>query len=212
MGVVFVPSKGHGLGMAEIPETAQENAEWRSPEAMLSAAQLEAWFVREVLPFEAELMQFLNHNWRNKSDIADLRQDVYERVCEAARKQLPDQTRAFVFRTARNLLINRVRQEHVVPIEAVADMDALGIAIDTPGPERRLAARDELRRLQTALDRLPPRCREAIVLGRVEGLPGHEIAARMGVTPGVVSRHLARGIYVLADMLYGEGSDTGNKS
>jgi RNA polymerase sigma factor (sigma-70 family) len=212
MGIVFVADGGDaGSGMAEIPETTGEDAKWRSPDAMLSAAQLEIWFVREVLPLEAELMQFLNHNWRNQSDIADLRQDVYERVCEAARKQIPEQTRAFVFRTARNLLINRVRREHIVPIEAVADMDAFGMAMDVPGPERNLAARDELRRLQTALDRLPPRCREAIVLGRIDGLSGHEIAARMGVTPGVVSRHLAHGLYVLADILYGERSGPGSK-
>ena len=34
-------------------------------------------------------MQFLQHNWRNRSDIDDLRQDVYVRVYEAAQKQIP---------------------------------------------------------------------------------------------------------------------------
>jgi RNA polymerase sigma-70 factor (ECF subfamily) len=165
---------------------------------------LEAWFVREVLPLEAALMQFLQHNWRNRSDIADLRQDVYERVCLAAQEQAPDNTKAFVFRTARNLLVDRIRREHVVPIEAVEDVDALSMAMDEPGPERATIARDELRRLQAALDRLPPRAREAIVLGRIEGLQGNEIATRMGITEGVVSRHLASGIGTLADMLYGE--------
>lgn len=189
--------------MAETPDTNRDGAEaWRSGGAM-TAAELEQWFVREVLPLEAALMQFLQRNWHNKSEVADLRQDIYERVCEAAQKQIPDQTKAFVFRTARNLLIDRVRREQVVPIDA-ADIDALNIAIDTPGPERAVIARDELRRLQAALERLPPRCREAVVLGRIEGLPGHEIAARMGISEGVVSRHLANGIYALAHMLYGE--------
>ena len=62
-----------------------------------------------VPPLEAALMQFLHHNWRNKSEIADLRQDVYERVCEAALRQRPNNTKAFLFTTARNLLIDRVR-------------------------------------------------------------------------------------------------------
>ena len=57
-------------------------------------------------------MQFLRHNWRNKADIADLRQEVYVRVYEAARKQIPDPAKPFVFTTARNLLIDRVRREH----------------------------------------------------------------------------------------------------
>ena len=79
----------------------------RKDGAAVTSAQVEAWFVREVLPLEASLMQFLSHNWRNAADIADIRQDVYEHVCEAARSQIPDQTKAFVFRTARNLIVDR---------------------------------------------------------------------------------------------------------
>jgi RNA polymerase sigma factor (sigma-70 family) len=196
--------------MAEIPEN--ENAEPRRSGAAMTAPEVKAWFIHEVLPLEAALTSFLQHNWRNRADIADLRQDVYERVCEAATKQIPDNTKAFVFRTARNLLINRVRREHVVPIEAVADLDALGLALDVPGPERSVMARDELRRLQAALDELPPRCREAVVLGRIEGLSGREIAARMGITEAGVSMHLDNGIRALVDAIYGASQDGGRKS
>ncbi len=190
--------------MAERSDSGRDNAEPTRSGAGVSASGLEAWFVREILPLEAELMQFLQHNWRNQSDIADLRQDIYERVCEAAQKQRPDQPKAFLFRTARNLLVDRVRREHIVPFEAVADLDALQLIIDAPSPERSAIARDELRRLQAALDRLPPRTREAIVLGRIEGLAGHEIARRMGITESTVSIHLANGIRALVDILYGE--------
>jgi len=197
--------------MAESTDIKRKDAGCIRPGAAMNTSDLETWFVREVLPLEAALMQFLQHNWRNQSDIADLRQDVYERVCLAAQEQLPDNAKAFVFRTARNLLVDRIRREHVVPIEAVEDVDALSVAMEEPGPERAVIARDELRRLQSALDRLPPRAREAIVLGRIEGLQGNEIALRMGITEGVVSRHLASGISALADMLYGEDAQSRRK-
>jgi RNA polymerase sigma-70 factor (ECF subfamily) len=170
----------------------------------MTASQAEDWFVREVLPLEAALMHYLQHNWRNKADIADLRQDVYTQVFDAAQKTIPDNARAFVFATARNLLINRLKREHIVPIEAVADVEALGTAIETPGPERSTIARDELRRLQAALDRLPPRCREAVVLGRIEGLSGREIAVRMGITEQAVSYHLITGLRALVNEVFGE--------
>ncbi|HTO42184.1 MAG TPA: RNA polymerase sigma factor [Rhizomicrobium sp.] len=173
----------------------------------MTAAELRAWFAHEVLPLEAALMQFLQHNWRNQSDIADLRQEVYVRVCESARAERPENPKAFVFRTARNILINRVRREHVVPIEAVADVDALGVAMDAPGPDRTAIARDELRRLQTVLDRLPERCRQAVILGRVEGLSGREIAARMGITESTVSIHLANGVRALVDAYFAVSQD-----
>lgn len=195
--------------MAETPETDRRNEGADLPTACLSV--VEGWFVREVLPLEAALMQFLEHNWRNRNDIADLRQDVYERVCEAAHKEIPASAKAFVFRVARNLLVDRVRKEHIVPIEAVADLDALDVAMDAPGPERNVIARDELRRLQAALDRLPPRCREALVLGRVEGLPGRQIATRMNVTEQAVSMHIDHGIRALANVLYGDPTDIRRK-
>jgi RNA polymerase sigma-70 factor (ECF subfamily) len=190
-----------GGGMTEAPETNRGNA---SRDAEMTASPAEDWFVREVLPLEAALMQFLQHNWRNKADIADLRQDVYVQVFDAAHTNIPDNAKAFVFQTARNLLINRLRREHIVPIEAVADVEALNAAIETPGPERNTIARDELRRLQAALDRLPPRCREAVVLGRIEGLSGREIAARMGITEQAVSAHLINGVRALVNEIYGD--------
>jgi RNA polymerase sigma factor (sigma-70 family) len=187
--------------MVDRSDISRESAE---STAGVSASEVDLWFGREVLPLEAALMQYLQHNWRNKSDIYDFRQEVYVRVYEAALKKIPDRPKQFVFATARNLLIDRVRQEHVIPIEAASDLEALEIAVDAPGPDRVLMARDELRRLQVALDRLPSRAREAVVLGRIEGLSRREIAARMGITEGTVAQYLARGICALVDILYGE--------
>ena len=185
-------------------ETTDIDREEHPEGAGLTASEVDVWFARNVLPLEAVLMQFLRRNWSDRSEIADMRQDVYVRVYEAALKKLPDVAKPFVFATARNLLINRVRQKHVVPIEAVADLDSLGVAIDEPAPDRSVMARDELRRLQAAIDRLPPRCREAVIMGRIDGLSGHEIAQRMGISEAAVSQYIDNGVRALADMLYGE--------
>lgn len=191
--------------MAE--KTPDTNREESLRSACVSAPEVEAWFVRDVLPLEAVLMQFLHRNWRNKNEISDLRQEVYVRVFEAALQQIPDSPKSFVLSTARNLIIDRVRHENVIPIEAVADWEALNIARDEPGPDRAVIAREELHRLQMALDRLPPRCHEAVVLRQIEGLSRREIAQRMGIAEKTVKRHLADGVRALANMLYGDASD-----
>jgi RNA polymerase sigma factor (sigma-70 family) len=197
---------GSHTGMADATRAGREDPEHR-PGVETLLPEVRVWFVREVLPLEADLMQFLHHNWRNKSDIADLRQDVYVRVLEHAQREIPERTRHFVFITARNLLIDRVRREHIVPFDAVADVDALGLAMDAPGPDRNAMARDELRKLHIALERLPSRSREAVVLKRIEGLTGREIAARMGISEAAVSKHIDNGICTLADILYGEPAE-----
>jgi RNA polymerase sigma factor (sigma-70 family) len=193
--------------MVEKRDTSHDDAGLRHDGAAMSAPEALAWFIREVLPLEAMLTQFLHHNWRNKSEIPDLRQDVYIRVYEAACKQIPDQAKPFLFTTTRNLLITRIRDKSVVPIEAVADLDALGIATDIPGPDRAVAGRDSLRRLQHAIDRLPPRCREVVVLRKIEGLSVREIAARMGVAEKTVKAHITDGMRTLANVLYAEAPD-----
>jgi RNA polymerase sigma factor (sigma-70 family) len=172
--------------------------------AGMPAPEVEAWFVREVLPLEAALMHYLQASYRRESDIADLRQDVYAAAIEAAHVQIPHRTRPFVFAIARNLMINRIRRDRVVPFETIADPDELGLAADEPAPDRAVMAREELRRLRAAIDQLPPRCREAVVLARVEELPGREIARRMGINETTVSHYIKRGMRVLADMLYGD--------
>lgn len=170
----------------------------------MSVPDVDGWFVREVLPLEPILMQFLQHNWRNRSEADDLCQDIYVRVYEAAKRQIPEKTKPFVMATARNLLIDRIRQERIVPIDAVEDLDAVEALWEEPDAERVVIAREELRALQRALDKLPARCREAVVMRKIEGLSRREIATRMGVTEDTVKRHLADGVCALAEVLYGE--------
>jgi RNA polymerase sigma-70 factor (ECF subfamily) len=175
--------------------------------AAMAASDVKHWFVREVLPLEAMLMHFLHQNWRNKAEIEDLRQDVYAQVLDAAKTEIPEKPKAFLITTARNLLIDRIRHNQVVPIDAVNDLDELNIAFDQPGPDRTAIARDVLRRLQAAIEMLPPRAREAVWLRRVEGRSRREIAERMGLSENTVSDHITAGMRALADIYLGEAAE-----
>ena len=194
----------------QTPGTDFDGADARRAEKVVTSSQARAWFVREVLPLEAMLMRFLAKNWRNKSDLEDFRQEIYAQVLDAAEDRIPDQTKPFVFSVARNLLIDRFRKEHIVPIEAVAELDMLKVPSDEPGPERSAVSRDHLRRLQLGIEQLPPRCREAVVLKRVEGLSRREIAQRMNIAEQTVSEYIAYGMRILADVTYGEAPELGS--
>lgn len=144
-------------------------------------------------------MGFLRRHWRQRGEAEDLRQEIFMKVYEAAATELPLHPRAFLFVTARNHLADRARRERIVSFDLMADLDALGISDDLPTPERDVVARDELRRMQCALDRLPPRLREVVKLRRIEGLSAREAAGRMNVTVDTVNEQLARAIRQLAD-------------
>lgn len=198
--------------MADTLSPGRKNGNQGREREAVTGDAVSAWFIREIVPLESVLVRYLRRNWRNESDIADLRQEVYARTFDAARECIPDDARRFLIVTARNLLIDRVRHEQIVPIETVADLDILEVPADAAGPDRVIAARDELRRLQEALDRLPPRTRQAIILTYVEELKIREIAARLGVAKSTASTHVTSGLRALVDMLYGEQPERGEKS
>jgi RNA polymerase sigma factor (sigma-70 family) len=170
---------------------------------MVEDQVLKAWFMREIFPLEAPLTRFLHRNWRNSCDIADLRQDVYARVYDGARNSLPLSPKAFLFTTARNHLINCARRRRIVSIEPVADLDALNVLVDEMTADRHIVARDELRLLQAGLNVLPPRCREVVMLRKIEGLSQREVAERMGVTVATVERQMVHGMRALVDFMLG---------
>ncbi|HSZ74434.1 MAG TPA: RNA polymerase sigma factor [Rhizomicrobium sp.] len=192
-------------------DTDSHREDARDVRPSMAMSDIDIWFCREVLPLEATLMQYLRRNWANASDIADLRQDVYMRVYEAAQKQRPDSAKFFVLAIARNLLIDRVRRARVVPMETVTDLEALAVASHDVGADRIVMARDALSRLQTALEHLAPRAREAVLLSKVEGLSRRQIAQRMGIAEDTVKHHLVNGMHALAEQLYGALPDAARR-
>ncbi|OJT99326.1 MAG: hypothetical protein BGN82_04080 [Alphaproteobacteria bacterium 65-7] len=161
------------------------------------------WFMQDVLPLEPMLTRFLQRNWRNAAEIGDLRQETYARVYEAARRERPLQVKPFLFQTARNLMIDRLRRQNVVSLESMADFDWLNISDDQPSSEATVAARQELRVLQAALDALPARCRQIVVLRKVEGLSQKEVATHMGIAVDTVENQVAKGMRLLAQAMSG---------
>jgi RNA polymerase sigma factor (sigma-70 family) len=197
--------------MAERPVSGRNVGGQNCQGTAVTDDTVSAWFVREILPFEANLMHYLQHNWRNASDIPDLRQEVYARVLQAAQERIPDNPKHFLLVCARNLLIDLMRREQVVPMDTFADVDALGVMTGAPEPDRLVIEREDIFRLEAALEQLPPRTREAIALAYFEGLSATEIAKRMGVARPTASRFIAKGALILADILYGAPAGRGEK-
>jgi len=169
--------------------------------AVLTA--LDQWFAMEILPLEGVLTRYLSRVWPRSAEVLDLRQDIYIRVYERARSALPAAPKAFLFATARNLMTDRVRHSRVVSIESTQDFESLNVLIDEISPERRFAAREELRVLARAFDSLSDKCRNVVWLRRVEGLTQRETAQRLGLREGAVESQLARGVRALALAVFG---------
>jgi RNA polymerase sigma-70 factor (ECF subfamily) len=98
---------------------------------------LDDWFTREILPHEAALLRYLARICPNPSDIHDIRHDAYVRILEAADRFRPTAPKSLLFKTARRLLLDRIRRSRIVPIDLRGDFEDSGVLIDEVTPERR---------------------------------------------------------------------------
>jgi len=167
---------------------------------------LDSWFKREVLPHESGLRRYLTRVWPRADEVPDLCQETLARVYEAACVTRPQSVRSFTFTTAHNLILDRIRRERVVSIEAIEDVDALNVLVDEISPERRVSARQELKRLVRGFDCLPPRCRQILWMRRVLDISQKDVAKRLGIQEKAVEKQVAKGGRMLTDWLNGNAS------
>jgi RNA polymerase sigma factor (sigma-70 family) len=178
----------------------------------MNRSPLDDWFVAEILPHEAALMRYLRRNGTQRNELHDMCQEIYTRIYKRAIERVPEQPKAFAFAIARNIIADRLRRERVVSIDYTQDFEHLNDLVDDATPERRLNARQELRRVAVAFDRLSDKCRAVIWLRRIEGLTQREAAARLGMHEKALEGYFSRGMKTLADAIFGSQTDEGVSS
>lgn len=143
-----------------------------------------------------ELLSFLSGKVADRSMAADLAQESYARVYAA---QLSGagvaNPRALLYRVARNLVIDHYRHAEVRTGVELPAGEAQTEADQAHGPrhlepEVAAASQQGVQALAQTIDGLPPRCREAFMLNRIEGHSYAEVAARMGISVKAVEQHL----------------------
>ncbi|KMO33370.1 RNA polymerase subunit sigma-70 [Methylobacterium variabile] len=142
------------------------------------------------------LRRFLTRLLGNPADAADAHQETYLLMLAALSRTQVEKPSAFLFQIANNVALrmrNRQRLEGRI-FQPTSDADWAGIVDAFALPERQAMARQELRRLAAAIDELPPRCREAFLLARIDGLPNGEVAARLGISRNMVEKHLIKAL------------------
>ena len=158
-------------------------------------SEISAVVVRE----RSRLGNFIRRRIGNPEEAEDILQDVfYEFVEEYRLPESIEQASAWLFRVARNRIIDRFRKKKEVPISETGDEEEyrLDLALPSPdaGPEAEYARAVLLDALRQALDELPKAQREVFVEHELEGRSFKEIAAQSGVA---INTLLARKRYAV---------------
>jgi RNA polymerase sigma-70 factor (ECF subfamily) len=140
------------------------------------------------------------------AEAEDLAQEAMLRLWKIAPdwRQGEAQVSTWLYRVVTNLATDRLRRRRGIALDEAPEPED-----GRPGVVDTMIAADRAAALQSALDRLPERQRQAVILRHLEGLSNPEIAAAMEIGVEAVESLTARGKRALAASLVGQKDELG---
>jgi len=177
----------------------------------MNPIEFNAWLAKEILVHEGALRGYLNRFFKCVADVEDVVQETYARLLglnDSAWAAVRN-WHAFLFTTARNVALDRIRRSRVVSLDALAEMGSMDVLDQAPSVDEALNARQELALLLDTIASLPDRCRETLTLRKLYGLPQREIARRLAISESTVEKHVAYGVRLCAERMFAKSGATG---
>jgi RNA polymerase sigma-70 factor (ECF subfamily) len=175
------------------------------PNANTPSADHAQWFADEVQPHGSSLEAYLRGAFPAVRDTQDVVQESFLRLWKVRAVQPIRSARAFLFKVARNIALDAVRRANHSPISAVPDLAALPVVEEKANASDAAVQSEEVALLADALEALPPRCREIILLRKFHNLPQKDVAARLGISEATVQEQVYRGVRRLEKILTRRG-------
>jgi RNA polymerase sigma-70 factor (ECF subfamily) len=156
-------------------------------------------FEDQLMALLPRLRRFAHGLSRNSADADDLTQATIERALRS-RDQWQAGTRldSWSYRIMRNLWIDTARSQSRRAVREAPEEEGLAVGED---PRDAMDAAVDLRRIMSAMSRLPDEQREIVALILVEGFGYREVSEMLGLPIGTVSSRLVRGRTALLAMV-----------
>jgi RNA polymerase sigma factor (sigma-70 family) len=140
---------------------------------------------------ESRLRRFIRSRVRDRSDVEDILQDVFFELVEANQRLMPiDHITGWLYRVARNRIIDLFRRKKPVNFSDAATVDADGeprlfeewLPSPDAGPDALYTRQALLDAVAIAMDGLPKEQRDVFVAHEFDGESFKEMSARTGVS------------------------------
>jgi RNA polymerase sigma factor (sigma-70 family) len=178
-----------------MPITTGESADDEAPRATQSPPELQPSqrsdsVGRLFREHNRSLVSYLAMRLRSVHEAKEVAQEAYVRVLQLDQPGAESFLKAYLFKVATNLAVDRLRQRRRrMPIVEPGPGD-IEHEVELDEPERGALAREQLEALVAGLQELPEKCREAFLMFRLDGLSQQQIAERLGVTERMVRNYI----------------------
>ncbi len=147
------------------------------------------------------LVRYLSKKVRNDEDANDLAQEAFLRMHKFQQSRNLENARAFLFKTANNLVVDQFRRARVhdkylssemLPEQSDEENDKFA-----PSAERTVSAEQELDQIYKVVDQMPEKVRRAFLMHRGKDLSYSEIATEMNVSTSMVEKYIIQALKIL---------------
>lgn len=137
------------------------------------------------------LVRFLTLRLQSRNEAREVAQEAYVRLLQLERTDVSGFLRAYLFRIAGNLAIDRLRRRAT---ESRLQGEELfpGLTERPPEPETLAMQGQRVDQVRAFLQELPQPVRDAFLLFRVEDMDQESIAKRLGLSDRMVRNHVTR--------------------
>lgn len=163
------------------------------------------WFVEHVQPCEGALRAYLRGRFPTLQDPDDVIQEAYIRLLRAHRTGPIVAVKSFLFVTAKNLALNRLRDRQRECADSLTENELRRVYDDAQSAPESLARSEELNLLLEAIAALPDRCREVVTLRKIYGFSQKEVAAQLGISENTVEVQTAIAVRKCSDFFRRRG-------
>ena len=139
------------------------------------------------------LKRFLSRLLSSPHDVEDVVQETFIRAHLAERNSQIKQPKSYLFKIARNVALNQLRQKMRRPTDYIEDHDP-GITMQQDSTlEDEVMAQEKFEILCAAVATLPPQCRKIYLMRKVYGMTYKDIAAALTLSVKTVEMHIQKG-------------------
>jgi RNA polymerase sigma factor (sigma-70 family) len=164
------------------------------------------WFAEQVLPHEPDLRRYLQRQFPTVgSDVDDVVQESYFKLLRAKAAGQIACARAYLFTIARNSALRIFRRRHISSAVDVNDLAEFRLVQSEPNAAETANRTEEMALLVEAVDALPKRCREIVILRVFHGRSYGEIAASLGLAEQTVRVQMSRAVDKCSERLREKG-------
>ena len=139
------------------------------------------------------LVGYLRSRLGSEQEAKEVAQEAYVRVLQLHEPGAPGLLRAYLFKAAANLAVDRlrhrrVRQRSEEQPQLFEELNPTGGELDDPAEQ--LLAREQADQLLRILQELPAKCQQVMNLHRFEGASQRDVSMRLGISERMVRRYV----------------------